>query len=194
MRIRKMRFWLFILLAVVLFFVQGCANNNALKALNETRMPYAGQPELSTDVERIMEIVFTETGVPWDPATAAQVASARSSLLAIKARMVNRTMISSNISYYTARAAIEDVYVEYMNLQDGLDTRLHIKGALTDQGRELYIRIRQDINQELDKLMVILAAEIDKVNSAATKADMDDLKNVYTTLKPLLGTAKGMFL
>lgn len=183
------------LMALAIVLVAGCSGReNTLQILNQTRSVYKGAPELSQNIENLMETVFTETGVPWNDKTWDQVAAARSSLVSIQDRMSKRMLVTSDIPYYTLRAAIEDVRFEYMKLQEALDTRLYIEGALTDQGRELYLRIRQDVLDALEVQKEYLATETKKVDDAATKADLDDLKNVYSTMKPLISMAKEAIL
>jgi len=175
------------LLALVL---AGCGNN-VLSTLDQTRVQDYRPTLLDSFAEDILEEAFLETGLPWETDNIAQINSARSSLMAIKKRIDTRTMLNTSLPYYNYRAAVEDTYMESMNLLDGLDYRAAKEGALTRQGAELYRRIRQDFTQELDWQKGRLATETENIQKVANKADMADLQRMYKAIEPLVGVVKG---
>lgn len=189
-----MKYLLPVILLVLAVSLSSCSRQNTLSTLDSTRVSYPGPPQLTADVEDIVEAAFLETGLPWDQATVDAIAQERIAIVAAVDHLQALLLVNTTIPYYVYKAKVEESIYHYHVLEALLDHRATTAGAMTRQGLELYMRIAADVNQELVWQKERLANETRAIDSQASKMDMDDVSNMYKTMKPLIGVVKKALL
>ena len=179
---------LIVVLAGISMFIGGCANKVEQIAATHV-IAYQGVPAMPEGAEVILEQAFTESGIPWDKENLANITEARSAITAMGKFMKAKSELTGEVPYYSYVSSFEYFRAQYFKLQRGLDARIEVPGAISDLGALCYRLVRQQILAGLAAQQNLITMENGKINGQASQEAMEQLKQVYQLLKPLLAAA-----
>lgn len=186
MDFKKIGFWLFLLLAIVLF--GGCANNISRQA-EEAKVVYVETSPVDTQAEDVMYKVFSKSELPWDDGALEIIDDCRVALRMEGKYISSIVGAGSSVPYYDYKGSVKRTYAHTMQLLRELTARSEQSGALTEHGLYTFQLLRKDVLENLTRQHLSLSAEEAKINKAANAADLADLKKLYDTMSPLIKAA-----
>jgi len=182
-----------LLLVIVILGLFGCGSN-VQSVANNYMVPFVGNVLPPETAEMELEKAFRKSTVPWDLESAKRIANARNAISGIGEYIKDRLNFDSSLSYYNYKVWFEFTSYQYMKLQVELDARVKVPGAINDIGLVLYQYVRRDINNKLEAERTKIAATEKSIESKASADTIEDMKNIYATLKPLISMGKGLIL
>jgi len=167
-------------------FIGGCANKVEQIAATHV-VTYKGLPPMPEGAEDILVKAFTESDVPWGEENIQDIRESRAAINSMGKFMQIKSELSGTVPYYSYVASFEYLRAQYLRLQRSLDERVAVPGAVTEQAALLYEMVKQRIFAGLSTQQDLITMENGKINGMASQDAMEQLKDVYKLVKPLLG-------
>lgn len=179
-------------LFIALFAISGCSMLSGADIQNiasQERIVLEDQMKPDPEAERILIRSFTRSKVPWQAGRIEAINGARAALTAMGKYIQARLLIDSSLPYYVYKAAAEFNQNQYNILQQELDARVEVKGAIPDSSQVIYYYVRRDILLRLSLQRQKIAISEKSINDKASESTLDEMRGVYSALKPLLDMA-----
>lgn len=184
-------FLLVVLFAILAFALTGCGAFRAdvEKAAQSATVPFAGDYVLLPDpeAEEILQGAFRRSDIPWDVQDAQKADQFRDAMDAQFEMWYAKVKLDGTLPYYNYKHGFEFIQFCWRNLIDILDRRVQ-DGALSIEEKVIYRLVRDNIEVKLDQQRRIIALAEDDINAAAEQLSIDQMKEVYKVMKPLIST------
>jgi hypothetical protein len=181
-----MRYFSLFLVVALSLFLQGCSGSHIQNVAQNTTVKYYGTVVPNAAAEALLEEDFGSSPVPWDPEMVAEIEKARNALAGMAEYLHDRLNFDTSLPYYTYKNGFEFTAHHYMKLQNQLDERKLVPGAVSEWGLVIYEYVKRDINAALDAQRRKIAATEASIEDEANEDAIQDMKNLYNTLSPLI--------
>ena len=177
----------YILVILAAVFLSGCGAQKVEQIAATHVIMYKGLPPMPEGVEDILVKAFTESAIPWDRNTLLEVRGSRNAITSMGDFMKAKSELNGSVPYYNYVSSYEFLKSQYMILQRGLTARTEVPGAVSEQATALFNMVSQRIMAGLENQQDLISVENGKINGMASQDTMNQLKDVYKLVKPLLG-------
>ncbi len=174
---------------LMLFLLAGCGAANVQEVIDGTKLVWVGDDALQPDpkAEAILFEAFSQSQIPWDKKQLEKATGARDAIQAQFAFLREKLKLDGTVSYYTFKSSFEFIQYNYKVLEDELNDRVNA-GALDPKAEVIYGYVKRDINTKLEIQRAKIAATEADINGRATELNIEQMRGVYDTLKPLIST------
>ena len=180
-----------ILLGILLLFT-GCSSLQTAsvnEAIQSQTITYSEDLKPNPEAESILVNAFAESEIPWDGNDYKDLVMARSAIQAMGEYLKSKLEFDSSLSYYTYKASFEFIQNQYNTMQNILDKRVALDGSVSNEVRVIYSYVKRDINNRIYKQQLKIAAVENDISSQSVGNTVEELKNLYTVIKPLIDMA-----
>ena len=175
------------LIILMPLLLSGCFwDANIDTSSQNTRISYLGNIVPNENAEVLIERAFRKSTVQWDDVRLKKIYSARTAITTMGQYMKEKLDFNSSIRYYDYKFWFEFTANKYQKLQNELDARVGIEGAISDEGKELYLYARRDINTMLEMHRAKIAATEKSIEDKASADTIQDMKDIYAVIEPLV--------
>jgi len=181
-----MRKYILLIFVLVALQLSGCADSpNTDAALGDKTIQYTS---LIPDpkAEMILESAFTNTGIAWEAGEVEALDQARNAIKAMGGYLKARLELDSTLPYYTYKYAFEFIVNQYNIIQNILDKRVVVPGAISEEAGVIYYYLKRDINTKLSLQRQNIAQTEKSVDAKASSSSLNDMKDLFTLVKPIV--------
>ncbi len=167
--------------------VSGCFwESNIQQVAQKEMVQFTGSIVPNEDAELILEKEFRASEVPWDEEMISNIDRARNAITGMGEYIQDRLNFDSSVAYYNYKNWFEFTSYQYMKLQGELDKRVAIDGAISEHGKVIYEYVKRDVNSLLEIQRLKISATEKSIEDKASADTLEDMKNIYKTIKPLV--------
>ncbi len=141
------------------------------------------------EAERILVRSFTRSKVPWKAGRIQTINESRAAISSMGKYLQARLLLDSSLPYYVYKASAEFVQNQYNILQQELDARVEVKGAIPDSSQVIYYYVKRDILLRLSLQRQKIAITEKTINDKASENTLNELRGIYAAIKPLIDMA-----
>ena len=140
------------------------------------------------EAEEILYLEFVTSPIEWLPGDEERASKARDSINQQFEFWKARLSIDGTLPYYSYRSGFEFIQWNYRILEEVLDRRVD-QGAISDSGKIIYGFVKRDINTKLKMQLQRISQAEDSINSKTSAAQIEQMKRMYETIRPLIDLA-----
>jgi len=177
---------------IALFMLSGCSmfgSSNIQNIAAQETIVLEDQLQPDPEAEKILVRSFTRSKVPWKAGRIEKINGARIAISSMGKFLQARLLLDSSIPYYSYKSSAEFTQYQYNILQQELDARAEVKGAIPDSSKVIYYYVRRDILLRLSLQRQKIALTEKGINDKASQDTLEELKGVYKAIKPLVDMA-----
>lgn len=180
------KIFLYVGLMLFVLSIASCSSNST-KYAQEAKITYVEQVLSDEQAMLLIEKHFRASDVPWDLDMVSNIEKSRNALMSEAEFLQGRLNVDRTLMYYNYRAGFERTSTYVSSLIAELDTRSKIEGAISEEGKWIYEKVRDDVLDRLELQRTKISMTEKAINEKATKDTIEDMKNIFETIKPLVG-------
>lgn len=181
------------LLLVLAVMLSSCAGMNQIQQVAQQTRIMVPNEELLTpdpDAEDIIEEAFLETMGAWDSEDIIMAGDLRKGISGMFRFLEQKKTMDGSLSYYNYKTGFEFVQWSYLTLEPILDKY----AILFEDKRDtvIYKNTKKAIKTKLEIQRIRIAEVESGINETVEQMNLDQMKSVYETLKPIIGTVENL--
>lgn len=177
---------MYLVLIPIVFSISACGSNSS-KYAQEAKIEYVEQVLSDEQAMILIEKHFRASDVPWDLDMVSNIEKSRNALMSEAEFLQGRLNVDRTLMYYNYRAGFERTSTYVSSLIAELNTRSKMEGAISEEGKWIYEKVRDDVLDRLELQRTKISMTEKAINEKATQDTIEDMKNIFETIKPLVG-------
>ncbi len=183
------RMMLILLLGMVVS-ISGCSlKGDIQREASKELIVYNDSLTPNPQAERLLESALSNSKVPWDNDNFASILGARDAIKQMGQFIKFRLALDGTIPYYTYKETFAFIQFQYNILEEALDARVAVKGAITEEAEVIYYYVKRDIKARLYLQQQKITHSEKNINDRASANSIEELKGIYAAVKPLIDMA-----